>query len=420
MNGDVILDILTSLFWLGIFSLIAFRYQKRKLAHPLEQKLFWGAALCKLLGATGFGVYAMLIQQQGDTVEYMRCLGLLWEKIHPDPSLYFSFLSAPTGDDIFPYHIYFTQGSPLAVIKVGLILGVFTFNSFWGMTVLLAGVGFFASWQVYKAWNGDFGKNSWWGAFILFFLPSILFWGSGWSKDGFICLAICVLLGNWLKLRKREYISPAILPNIAFLFLAAFLLVFLKPPLLPLLVFSISMGLIISWVQPYSIQTKVWITAGLGLIAAALLCWQQAQLVHLLTYLQWHIDAFDAGQSAYALPELGRIRIFVLYIPYLAISGLFRPAPWEWTQPLVALGGIEILLIWVALFFWIRQKGLRKIIHSLFASPFSISLLIFSLGLAVAAAMFSQNFGTLLRYRMPALFLFLLSFWGAEEKKSNK
>lgn len=419
MNVDLLQDGISSLLWLMIWVGLAWSFQKRKKLVGKEQQLFWLALMLKVIAGLAFGFYFMVIQRRGDAFEYFHCLQLLWHKVEGDPVSYVRFLAAPPGDPSFPYHIYFTQSSPLAMIKVGLVISLLTFNSFWGMSICLSGLIFFASWHIFKGWKPSFDTQSWWGAFCLFFLPSVLFWGSGWGKDGIIWLALCMVLGGGLRLRNHRSFQPKTLQQIGLIGLGSFLIGYLKTPLIGIILMALLAGILISKIHSVKLQVRTGLYIGFGAFLLVVLFWQQRFFVELLSYQQWHTDAFDAGQSAYELPEIRRIREFLLYLPYLAFGGLFRPLPWEWGHPLVTLGGIEVIIVWLAFAYWIRQQRVRFLIKSLLKSPVSISLLVFALCLSIASMLFSQNFGTLLRYRMPALVLFLLSFWQIQENSRN-
>lgn len=415
MKFEWLHDGLSGLLWLMIWLGIAWVYQKRNKPGGKEQKLFWLAFLLKVLAGLSFGLYFMVVQHQGDAYEYFHCLQLLWTKVEADPALFFQFLGASPGDASLPYHIYFTQGSPLAMIKVVFVLSAFAFNSFWGMSICLSGLVFFASWHVFKTWRMNFDSYTWWGAFCLFFLPSVLFWGSGLGKDGVLWLAILMVLGGLLKVYRQTSFHTTNAIQIGLIGLGSFLIAFLKAPLIGMIMLAILTGMLVSKINPFQIRKKVSIYAGLAVLILLVLFWQQRFFVELLAYQQWHTGAFEEGLTAYNLPEIKRIRELLVYLPYLAASGLFRPAPWEWGHPLVTMGGIEILAVLVAIGYWIWQKGIRFLLQSLFKNPFAVSLLVFALCLSVASMLFSQNFGTLLRYRMPALVLFLLSFWPMKE-----
>lgn len=420
MNFEWLHDGLISLFWLVIWILLA---RSMQLGHALkgpERKLFWLALGLKFFVGLLFGFYFMVIKAAGDAYEYYACIRLLWEDISHEPAIFFQFLMASPGDEIFPYHIYFTQGSPLAMIKVGLIMSLFSLNSFWGMCILLSGLGFWASWSIFKAWRPDFDSTSWWGAACLFFLPSVLFWGGGWGKDGFLWLAICWVLGGLLHLRKENSSAFHQAKNLLLIGLGGFLIAFLKEPLLGMLLVAMIGGFMLGKINKMPLRPRFALYFGGFVAILLLLFWQQRFFVELLSYQQWHVDAFDSGQSAYQIPTIRRIRELLLYLPYLALSGLFRPAPWEWTNALVIIGGVEVLLVLAALVYWIRCIGLKIIFSNIKTNSLIISLLIFVLCLSVASALFSQNFGTLLRYRMPAMVLFLLSLWPMSKINSNK
>jgi hypothetical protein len=223
-----------------------------------------------------------------------------------------------------------------------------------------------------------------------------------------------------LQLRSSEFSAFHQAKNLFLIGLGGFLIAFLKEPLLGMLLVAMLGAVILARVNTMPLRPRLGLYFGGLLIILLLLFWQQRFFVELLSYQQWHVGAFDSGQSAYQMPAIRRIRELLLYLPYLTLSGLFRPGPWEWTNTLVIIGGIEVLLVLAALLYWVRFIGLKMIFSNIKTNSFTISLLIFALCLSVASALFSQNFGTLLRYRMPAMTLFLLSLWPMGKINSNK
>ncbi|MFZ1808158.1 MAG: hypothetical protein WAU36_13090 [Cyclobacteriaceae bacterium] len=115
----------------------------------------------------------------------------------------------------------------------------------------------------------------------------------------------------------------------------------------------------------------------------------------------------DAG-SGYSLGELDGSFGSVLRLGPSAINvTLFRPYLWEVKNPLMLISSIEsfILLIFV---FMILIKGRFRIIKT-FTDPTVLFCLLFSLVFAFAVGVSTFNFGTLSRYKIPMMPLFLLS-----------
>lgn len=409
MNLDLLHDGISCLLWLLLWLGVGLFFEKNRKMKGREKQLFWLAFLLKMLGALAFGAYFVYVQQGGDPVAYYECIQLVWEQTASHPDRYAAFLLSSPGDAVLPYHIYFTQGSPLAMIKVGSVLSLLSLNSFWGMNICLAGLQFFVSWFVFKRWYPAFDRKAWWGAFCLFFLPSVLFWGSGWGKDGLLWLALCLVLGAMLSLLTGKH-RAAVLP-LSMLGVGSFLIGFLKTPLIGMLIFALIAGVGISYIFSLGRWTRLGMLATASVIILVILFWQQSFFVELLSYQQWHKEAFFTGDSVYQIPEIHRIRELLIYLPYLLISGLFRPFPWEWGQVLVTIGGIEVMIILLLLAAWLWQQRGHRVIQSMLKDPVRMSLLVFACCLAVASILFSQNYGTLLRYRMPALAFWLFSFW---------
>ena len=140
------------------------------------------------------------------------------------------------------------------------------------------------------------------------------------------------------------------------------------------------------------------------------------------------ITAYDVGRwsgrnagSRYDLGDLdGTIPGMVRLAPAAINVALFRPYPWEISNPLMLLASLEssILLI-VSIIVFI---GALRVSGRLVGSPLIIFSLIFSMIFAFAVGISTYNFGTLFRYKIPLMpfYAILLVLAWAEVRSHHK
>jgi hypothetical protein len=400
-------DGLVVIFWLFVLGGVGERYAKKQVltaADRLHLRLSWSL---RLLGGMAFACYHVFWQGRGDSVDYYFCSQDLLEKMLQDPLSGLKLFFLPAGDAAFPYHIYYTQGPPLAMIKLSLPFYLLGAGSYWGMSLLMGSLSWLGSWALYRELLRHRKPLRWLPAFALLYLPSVLFWAGGYSKDSLIWGALCLLLWAWLRWREKPSWLLA-----GGMLAAAAVIGFLKPPLWKIMLPALLAG---GWLEGLVRLSwkKSYLLVSLGILVG-LLYLGQGFVEDLLTYQAWHSRQAGEAASAYSLPDLGEsVWGFLLRSPLLAAMAFLRPFPWE-GGGLGMLAGLEGLLV-LGLGGYLAVK--QKAIPSLLGNPFAFSLFVFTLLLGLAAVLFSQNLGTLLRYRMPAVSFLLVSLWYASNRK---
>jgi hypothetical protein len=219
-------DGLVVIFWLFVLGGVGERYAKKQVltaADRLHLRLSWSL---RLLGGMAFACYHVFWQGRGDSVDYYFCSQDLLEKMLQDPLSGLKLFFLPAGDAAFPYHIYYTQGPPLAMIKLSLPFYLLGAGSYWGMSLLMGSLSWLGSWALYRELLRHRKQLRWLPAFALLYLPSVLFWAGGYSKDSLIWGALCLLLWAWLRWREKPSWLLA-----GGMLAAAAVIGFLKPPL---------------------------------------------------------------------------------------------------------------------------------------------------------------------------------------------
>jgi hypothetical protein len=126
----------------------------------------------------------------------------------------------------------------------------------------------------------------------------------------------------------------------------------------------------------------------------------------------------DAG-SGYTLGEMDGSFIGMLRLAPKAINvSLFRPYPWEVSNPLMLLSALESTgFLFLALYvFWKRRYSVLKALDH----PDIAFTMVFSIVFAFAVGVSTFNFGSLARYKIPLLPFFFIGLALILHSKSDR
>jgi hypothetical protein len=129
--------------------------------------------------------------------------------------------------------------------------------------------------------------------------------------------------------------------------------------------------------------------------------------------------------SAYRLGELdGTFAGMVKLAPQAINVSLFRPYLWEVKNPLMLLSALESFIFLLLTLKLIFKMGIINIWAKITSMPYLLFCLIFTLVFAFAVGLNSNNFGTLVRYKIPFVpfyaSLLLILFHQANVKSAKK
>jgi len=265
---------------------------------------------------------------------------------------------------------------------------------FHALKIGFAFFGFLGSWYFYRAVVVALGREYPPAFYLLTFCPSIIFWSSTLGKDPlmFLFIGLYAYGGTLWLVQKRMtafwfmgagiFFVSLVRPWIGIIgvavFLAASLLEKSRPWQVALIALIGGLGMVHYWEN----ITQTW-----GDIVIAEFLQQRAKGVEMTTQ--------SSGGSGAALPDFegGSAPMIVLLVIF---SGLFRPLPFDITNPFTALAAAEnTIVLWLALvaIYRFRLVYLRD--------PLVLWPLLFSLmWAAVYGLVVMANFGTGVRYKL--------------------
>lgn len=394
----------------GVIALLAWRLQKADAAN--WKPLFWSTAALRIMGGMLVGLVYYYHYHTGDTMSYQADAEKMVALAHEDTVEFFRFIFF--GDTFHPLvSSGFQNEQPGAFFftKIVGFISYFTGANYWLTSLCFSFISFAASWYLVRIAAQCFPslRTTFAVAFLLF--PSVVFWSAGLIKESLalagLWVIITVFLKAWFHLPVKWYdyllaaVSAVVVWNIKYYYLG------IAAPVLAALV-------ILRWL---SLRYKLrWKHEVLFLAVGFILLLLFATLGHPNFYLHRLLGVIVENNQAFVqLSEPGdAIRFYNLHAtwysmllnaPLALVSCLYRPLPWEVMNGLSLLASVEnsVLLVMTLL----AVPSLRR----LPPSPHRLLVtgaLVYCILLATLLSLSAPNFGTLARFRIGFLPVFIV------------
>ncbi len=367
------------------------------------------------------GLYAFVHYHfyTGDTWAYFKFGKILFNEFHQSPIEFFKLTILPRPSalpekwtkiaDIIPY---WHQSSGYTMIRLQAILNFFSFGNypvhivFWNFfsTIGLA--------YVYEVINQFFKTDKKILLFLIFLLPSFLFWGSGVHKEAICFFTLGAILYHTFKLAK----TPFRVISWCIILFSAFLLLLIRPYSL---ILFLPILIVFTWHQfnPKYTLLKYAFTY----IASIFLAWSLSTFSSINVF-----EKLRRTQEVYALYYIGKsdfdppfiqanLSSIIAATPVAIYNVILRPTFNDIHNFLSILAFIETYLI-ISMFIYFIYNG--KFVQARKQVLF-YGFLFFSISYIILIGITIDNVGAIVRYRsVPYLFL-LSAFWMLySEKKS--
>lgn len=385
----------------------------------ISRKLILGAFLLKLIAGLGLTFYYSenLERAESDTFRYFDDSAYLHKALSKDPKAYIRMLfMSDDGQDLLPYLDGMNNWFPAerttlyndnrTVIRLNAIMRLVSFGNYYTHLLFFSVMAFYGLTFIYKAFHKYFpGKKKILFA-IIFFTPSLLFWSSGILKEA----PLLVVFGITLNILNKIFNKRVFWLHYLILFICGLFLFHLKFYVGLLLLPAITGYLwILNNKGPHPIIKTV---INFSFFYFLAVIWHYVNWNwSLFTVLKWKRKDFlglAEIENAKSLIETGNLEdnpiSFLVNAPLGLWNTISRPYIWEVYSLAVLPNAIEniVLLIFIILCIMFGSKTQFKKIGYFF--------FIFSIGLMTVIGMVTPILGSLVRYKIPALPLFLMFF----------
>lgn len=350
----------------------------------------------------------------GDTLTYIAHSRLIYESFFENP-LYFLRLTLGPNGGPEPEHLKhilaplaWSDGRAYMMLRINAFIHFFSGGSynvhvvFWCFFSLFGLVGIYRTLIPYfQAYKNRLLLG-------IFFVPSVLFWGSGVNKGGITLLAMGMLLFHFQQyLAGKQRLKRLFWGSIfaALLFMVRPYVALLLLPALAIWSFNWQQTNYLGWrfIGGYGL---FWIiVVGLNALSAHIELFAPFAVLERLVFIQHYYVLESNGYGDFPMPLLEpNWWSFIQGIPQAGINTIFRPTLWEGTtlpRMVAAIETLSLLFLTIAcLLFSNTQKFTQQQACILyFCLFFTITFLLF-VGLLI------DNCGSIVRYRMV-----ILPFW---------
>jgi len=426
-NSIVTTDWFLAPIYFAVIVAIASSYKKKNIEEKPYFKYFLPGLYAKLFGAFSLTIIYHYYYGGGDTINYFHSSVVLLKAAGKDFGTYISLLfdnrsweNYSVFDSSTGWPLYWRDDNSFAVVRYTTILSFFGARHFIPTAFLLASVSYAGIWKLFSIFAEMYKNYTKWFAIAILFMPSCVFWGSGIMKDTYTYAAICMLTYVFFQFLNNKKSLKYII-SIIFL---SYITITLKPYL-----FIAFAGGALAWYSVGRIQkieNKVARVTLFPLISAIVfssgiffyqrygsalgqhyssvdVMLEQAVVIQDDLKKDYYggntfdIGTFDASISG----VLGKM-------PQAITAGLFRPFLWEVRSPFMLLSAIENILFLMVVLYLLLNVGVFRLIRDIFSKPNIILFcFIFSISLSFIVGLTTANFGSLVRYKIPAVPFFM-------------
>jgi hypothetical protein len=311
-------------------------------------------------------------------------------------------------------------------------------HTYTAMAMFFAMFSFAGSWKLYFLMIEEYPKLKKEMAVACFYIPSVVFWGSGVLKDPITYAGVCFIVYYMFDIFVKYRFS---IFKLFFLFLNIVLVLSIKPYIFLCLLPGVLLFLLLTNVRKIQSPILTALFAPFLLILFGSMMYLMANVLReelgryalanitetLESFQEWHAaEAKLSGGSGYTLGDMdystwGIIKKFPLAINVT----FFRPYLWEARKPVIFISALESLFVTLFVIRIMIRTGLRGFFRTVLSDPFILFCMMFSIIFGFAVGMSSYNFGALVRYKIPCMSffvigLYLINYREAERKKKSK
>jgi len=391
--------------------------------HPLRP-YFMPAFAFKIMGAILLGIIYQYYYKGGDTLNYWRQTDIINSSFSDSIGTWFRLItgSAEIYDvDVYKYttqFYWYGRSSPEYLISIiGAIIGLFTMTTYLPTAVIFAALSFIGVWKMYVVFTKLYPRLTKQMAWAFLFIPSVIFWGSGFMKDTITlsCIGWVTHFFYRIFFENRKLLLNSALAlfviYVIYIIKSYIVMAFLPAILLwglGLLSYRIKDTRLIIFGRYFLYASAI---AGIALIGGKL----EAEMfgeynVESVAYKSFVTRDYlyrvsnEQDGSGYTLGDFDPTLLGMLEQAPAGVNvTLFRPYLWEARKPIVMISAIESLLYLVFTIVAIVRNNPIRVVQRILADETLQFCLIFTLIFAFAVGISTSNFGSLVRYKIPCL-----------------
>ena len=358
-------------------------------------------------------------RETADIYKYFDDSLIIHELLLKDPGAYFQILIGINSEDphllgildkLNYWHKPFESAlynDNRTIIRFNVLARLISFGSIGVHTVIMCLISYTGLLAIYK-FSVQFVKTKEKIlVFVVFLLPSVLFWGSGLLKEGMLLFALGIFIYSCDRACSKglnSKITLSILFSLWLLLISKIYIIIAVAPLILAYCWSYRAGVI-----PMILRYCLTLCIGLAVLWGIQWMNPDLDLTTMLSNKQGNfmdVAAMSNANSVYSIPVLEpSVLSIVKSIPIAIINVLFRPHLGDVDSPMMSLAALENLMILLSL--TVSLIFMKK-------KTADWNFLFFCIGFVVILyaliGMVTPILGAVVRYKIPALPFLLLIF----------
>jgi hypothetical protein len=400
----------------------------------VDYKFFKRGLFLKFLGVLLFCILYLFYYGGGDTVNYFNGVKALINLLIETPeygiqgifnygigSKFWGVYNSSTGKP--PFYMW-RDPNTFSVCRFTAFLYILGSSRFLITSLLTAVFSYIGVWKIYRLFNILYPGNQKALAYLILFLPSLLFWGGGIMKDSYVLGSTCWITYNFFKvfidrkkifingifftlnlliiLNLKAYVVASLIPGMVIWINNAYLKK-IKNSVLKTIIFPLFV-LLFGFIGFYSFNNVAGQMGVYGDVDSAIL---QAQVIQddLLRSDQYGNNNYNIGKLDGSVTNLLRLA------PLAIFTALFRPLFWEIGSPTMIISAIENTILLIVLLSFLITVSPFQLLKKIISEPFLLYCIFFSIIFAFGVGIAGTNFGALVRYKIPLMPFFLSSIY---------
>ena len=421
-------DYIIFIIYIIIFYII-FAWRRKKYTDPILRKYHRQGFWIKVFSCFAYCMFVLWISP-GDTTGLYHPEGYnIYKLILNDPSnIKLIFGSAKDFDQALLMNVdnlgYFNEESNFMVTRIVALLSFVTFGKFLAINLFFSMISFTGVWRLYRFFYEQYPEMHKQFAIAILYFPTFVFWSSGILKDplctgalGWITYSLygmfykkknpliyipILIFFSYLLIVLKVYIIVSYVPFFA-LFLLFKNVTLIKSKFAKVFIIgSVLLGTVIGFLNiTNAMQQALGGFASAG-VSQSIKIYQNSYEAQAGTATSNFSLGVDFDGSAQSLLKLA---------PAAINATLFRPYIWECSKKSMYLTAMESLALMLFTVFVFVKTGPKKFFLTIINKPIVLYCLMFSTIFALFVGATTLNFGSLVRYKIPAMPFYVIGLF---------
>lgn len=424
--------ILLPFYCLAAFAVVYY-FRKKANPDPSSHRIYFISFSLKIIGGLASALIFQYYYGTGDSLIYFDEARILHDHIIKSPSnIRYLFNDASSLKQLYDPSVNFVisnfyNSNTVATIRFTTLVTFLSANTYITTTVLFSLISFSGIWAIYKVFILKYHTQKRWLAWGILYLPSMVFWCSGISKD-----TICLAAFGWLfysvyqlfvfRNHQARYFITMIVCGLLIWFIKSYILLALFITLV--MVFIIYLFFSLKPLKKRIVLVTIFLVTVIIILNTDNKIMDAADnytagfIVDKIRDMQHNYENTDSGAN-FKLGDIDPSFAGLLReVPSSIGTVLFRPFIWESQKVLTFFSGLENLLLLIFTTFVIIKAGLINFFKVLHDDALILFCLVFALIFACVVGLTTFNFGTIIRYK--TIFMpFYISFLVLLNHKTN-